>query len=146
MGRLRSVGIAVLILGLIVCGITTLFAGGSSGQYLPSSISVGDTAFVLIAAVLVMVMTPAVGLFYGGMVRWKNVDTTIAQAIIILCLISLQWFIIGYSLAFGNDIGGVIGGKPLVRTTLNKMSFAYRQARLAAGPPSQSPRWCIVEP
>jgi Amt family ammonium transporter len=122
MGRLRSVGIAVLILGLIVCGITTLFAGGSSGQYLPSSISVGDTAFVLIAAVLVMIMTPAVGLFYGGMVRWKNMDTTIDQAIVILCLISLQWFLIGYSLVFGNDIGGVIGGLNYVG--LNGVGYA----------------------
>src|SRR5439155_22867226 len=62
------------------------------------------------AAALVMVMTPAVGLFYGGMVRSKNVDTVINQSIIILALISLQWVLIGYSLAFGSDFHGIIGG------------------------------------
>lgn len=71
----------------------------------------GDTAWVLVSAALVMLMTPAVGLFYGGMVRKKNVLAIIMQSFIILTIISLQWVLFGYSLAFGPDSGsGLIGG------------------------------------
>jgi len=54
-------------------------------------------------------MTPAVGFFYGGMVRSKNVVSVIKQSLLILCLVSVQWVLFGYSLVFGNDISGVIG-------------------------------------
>lgn len=74
-------------------------------------INAGDTAWVLVSAALVMLMTPAVGLFYGGMVRKKNVLAIIMQSFIILALISIQWVLFGYSLAFGPDTGrGLIGG------------------------------------
>ncbi len=69
----------------------------------------GDTAWVLVSTALVMVMTPALGLFYGGMVRKKNALSTIMFSFAILALISVQWVLFGYSLAFGPDIGGVIG-------------------------------------
>jgi Amt family ammonium transporter len=68
-----------------------------------------DTAFVLISAALVMFMTPGLGLFYGGMVRSKNVLGTIMQSFIIVGLVSVLWAVAGYTLAFGKDIGGVIG-------------------------------------
>lgn len=70
----------------------------------------GDTAWVLASAALVMVMTPALGFFYGGMVRRKNVLGTLMQSFVILALISVQWVLWGYSLAFGPDKGGIIGG------------------------------------
>lgn len=73
-------------------------------------ISAGDTAWVLASACLVMIMTPGVGLFYGGMVRRKNAIATIMLSFTILALISVQWVLYGYSLAFGPDIGGLIGG------------------------------------
>ncbi len=69
----------------------------------------GDTAWVLASSALVMVMTPALGLFYGGMVRKKNALSTIMFSFAILALISIQWVLYGYSLAFGPDIGHVIG-------------------------------------
>jgi Amt family ammonium transporter len=69
----------------------------------------GDTAFILLSAALVMLMTPGLALFYGGMVRSKNVLGTIMQSFIIIALISVQWILFGYSLAFGPDVGGVIG-------------------------------------
>jgi Amt family ammonium transporter len=76
-----------------------------------AAINGADTAFVLIAAALVMVMTPGLGLFYGGMVRRKNVLATFQQSFILLGLITLQWFLFGYSLAFGPDkFHGLIGG------------------------------------
>jgi Amt family ammonium transporter len=69
-----------------------------------------DTAFVLVSAALVMLMTPGLALFYGGMVRAKNVLGTIMQSFILLGLISLQWLLWGYSMAFGPDKLGIIGG------------------------------------
>jgi Amt family ammonium transporter len=70
----------------------------------------GDTTFVLISAALVMLMTPGLALFYGGMVRGKNVLGTIMQSFIILALITLEWVLWGYSMSFGPDHGGIIGG------------------------------------
>jgi len=69
----------------------------------------GDTAWILISAALVMLMTPGLALFYGGMVRTKNVLGTIMQSFMIIALISVQWVLFGYSLAFGPDVGGLIG-------------------------------------
>ncbi|MDI6715807.1 MAG: ammonium transporter [Actinomycetota bacterium] len=73
------------------------------------NINSGDTAFILIAAALVMFMTPGLALFYGGMVRSKNVLGTIMQSIIILGIINVLWMLFGYSLAFGPDKLGLIG-------------------------------------
>ncbi len=75
-----------------------------------AEVNAGDTAWVLVAAALVLVMTPALAFFYGGMVRKKNVLGTVMQSFIIVALISVQWVLWGYSLAFGPDKGGVIGG------------------------------------
>ena len=73
-------------------------------------ISTGDTAWVLASAALVMFMTPGLALFYGGLVRAKNVLGTIMQSLFALGLVSILWVLIGYTLAFGPDIGGIIGG------------------------------------
>jgi Amt family ammonium transporter len=70
----------------------------------------GDIAFILVSAALVMLMTPGLALFYGGMVRSKNVLGTIMQSFIIIGVVSLEWILIGYSMAFGPDKGGLIGG------------------------------------
>src|SRR5215211_536542 len=75
-----------------------------------NEISSGDTAWVLVSAALVMLMTPALGFFYGGLVRRKNVLATIMHSFFILALISVQWMLWGYSLAFSTDHGGLIGG------------------------------------
>jgi ammonium transporter, Amt family len=75
-----------------------------------SAINGADTAFILICAALVMLMTPGLGLFYGGMVRRKNVLATFQQSFILLGVVALQWVLFGYSLAFGPDHFGLIGG------------------------------------
>ena len=72
-------------------------------------IDTGDTAWVLISAALVFVMTPGLAFFYGGMVRSKNVLTTIMQSFFIIAMISVEWVILGYAMTFGTDIGGFIG-------------------------------------
>ncbi len=70
----------------------------------------GDTAFIIICTALVMLMTPGVGLFYGGMVPKKNIISMIGMAFVAFAVVSIQWVLFGYSLAFGPDIGGFIGG------------------------------------
>jgi len=74
------------------------------------SINTGDTAWLLVSTALVMLMTPALALFYGGMVRRKNVLSTIMMSFAILALVSILWVLYGYSLSFGPDKGGIIGG------------------------------------
>lgn len=101
--------LGLLGLGIIVGLTSAWFGGASAGNYDSVSISAGDTAWVMVATTLVMIMTPGVGFFYGGMVRSKNVVSVIKQTFVILALISLQWVVIGYSLAFGQDINGFIG-------------------------------------
>jgi Amt family ammonium transporter len=74
------------------------------------AINYGDTAWMLVSTALVMAMTaPGLAMFYGGLVRRKNVLSTMMQSFIILCLISVQWVLWGYSLAFGPDAGHFIG-------------------------------------
>jgi len=73
-------------------------------------IDTGDTAFNMISAALVFLMTPALAFFYGGMVRKKNVLNTLMNSFVMVGLISIQWVLIGYTLAFGSDKGGIIGG------------------------------------
>jgi Amt family ammonium transporter len=82
-------------------------AGAPGGPQVDS----GDTAWVLASATLVLGMTvPGLALFYGGLVRSKNVLGTIMQSFIILCVVSVLWILVGYSLAFGPDSKGLIGG------------------------------------
>jgi Amt family ammonium transporter len=73
------------------------------------AINSGDTAWLLVSTALVILMTPALGFFYGGLVRQKNVLATIMHSFFILCLVSVQWVLWGYSLSFGPDLGGIIG-------------------------------------
>jgi ammonium transporter, Amt family len=73
-------------------------------------INSGDTAWVLASTALVMLMTPGVGLFYGGLVRSKTVVSMIGLSFLAFALASIQWVLFGYSLAFGNDFNGIIGG------------------------------------
>lgn len=92
--------------GLVCLGMMALpgAAWADSG-----GVNTGDTAYVLFCAALVMLMTPGLALFYGGMVRKKNVLSTFMQSMVVLCLVSVQWVLFGYSLAFGPDVKGLIG-------------------------------------
>ncbi len=74
-----------------------------------STIDTGDTAWLLMSAALVLLMTPGLAFFYGGMVRKKNVISTMLQSFVCMGLITIIWVVFGFSLAFGEDIGGIIG-------------------------------------
>jgi Amt family ammonium transporter len=104
---------------LALVGLLILLAAGGSARAgepggqtaaAPLAVNSGDTAWVLMSAALVMLMTPALAFFYGGLVRRKNMLSVLMQCLMILCLISLQWVAFGYSLSFGPDKGSVIGG------------------------------------
>ena len=98
-----------LFIGIIVSGMGEWsVALAEEGDAL--KIDTGDTAWILVSSAFVLcMMLPGLALFYGGLVRSKNVLGTIMHTAVILCLITLVWVICGYSLAFGPDIGGVIG-------------------------------------
>ena len=90
----------------VLCGAATGWAQDGT----PGAIDTGDTAWILVSSAFVLCMTlPGLALFYGGLVRSKNVLGTLAHTAVILCLISIVWVLLGYSLAFGTDVGGVIG-------------------------------------
>lgn len=74
-----------------------------------TAINSGDTAFVLICSALVLLMTPALAFFYGGLVRRKNVLNTMMSSFMIVAVSSVMWVLVGYSMSFGPDVGGIVG-------------------------------------
>jgi Amt family ammonium transporter len=108
----RLVGVLLIIAFSCIAGV--VFAQEQpfqivGTQTVTSKIDTGDTAWILVSTALVMLMTPGLALFYGGMVRGKNVLGTIMQNFFAIALVSVQWILIGYSLAFGPDVHGIIG-------------------------------------
>lgn len=87
--------------------VLAAFIGSAAAE---STIDPADNAWVLMSAALVLLMIPGVGLFYGGMVRKKNAISTMIFSFATMAIISLQWILFGYTLSFGHDIGGIIGG------------------------------------
>ena len=95
---------AVLTFLMSLFPFTIAFAG-------EAKLDTGDTAWVIVSTALVMMMTPAgLALFYGGMSRSKNLLNTIAMTMVAYCIVSVIWVCLGYTLSFGADIGGFIGG------------------------------------
>ena len=92
-----------------------------------------DIAWVLMSTALVMLMTPALAFFYGGLVRRKNLVSTLVQCIAIFAVVSLVWFFWGYSLVFGPSVGGVIGNLSLAG--LNGITINHVNTTYAAGIP-----------
>jgi Amt family ammonium transporter len=105
--------LAVLACLVVAAGGASVYAQDANVPEAAAApaIDTGDTTWVLVSTAMVLAMTaPGLALFYGGMVRSKNALGTIMQSFIILCLISVQWVLWGYSLAFGPDKGHIIGG------------------------------------
>jgi len=104
----KATPVPFLILTLLAIG--ALFLKGPDVTLAPNGdVNSGDTAWMLTASALVLLMTPGLSFFYGGMVRYKNVVSTMLQSVIALGVISVLWVIVGFSLAFGDSIGGIIG-------------------------------------
>lgn len=97
------------ILALVAVTLGLIFPSFQSVNVAENKIDTGDTAWMLVATALVLLMTPGLAYFYGGMVRRKNVLSTMLQSLVCMGVITVLWVIFGFSLAFGDDIGGIIG-------------------------------------
>lgn len=106
------VGVIALLLGIATCA-AVLPTSHPSGDY---SASAGDVAWMIASAGLVLLMTPGLSFFYGGMVRPKNIISTLLQSFIALGIVTFLWYAVGFSLAFGESVGGLIG---------NPMTYAF---------------------
>src|SRR5229473_2798652 len=130
--------------------IVTVSLAGALFRSAPQAVTggplnTGDVAWMLTATGLVLLMTPGLSFFYGGMVRTKNVVSTMLQSFIAMGVISVLWIVVGFSLAFGDSIGGVIGnpasffmfqnvldGKPWsLAPTIPLVLFAFFQLKFA---------------
>jgi len=131
----------MIILGLAQLGVWACLSNAFAQE--SSSISAGDTAWVLTSSALVLAMTiPGLALFYGGMVRTKNVLATMMHSFIATCVVSVAWVLWGYSLAFAPDVGGIIGSlewgglngvgpEPVAGSTIPHLAFMVFQLMFA---------------
>jgi len=103
--RFAVITLSILILIVILC----LFFPNLPGKINTENINAGDTAWMLTATALVLIMTPGLAFFYGGMVNKKNVLSTMLQSFISMAVISTVWVVFGFSLAFGESFHGIIG-------------------------------------
>jgi Amt family ammonium transporter len=101
--RMNFIVLTLLVLVALLLGTEYKFLEGAEG------IDTGDTAWMLVSSAFVLLMTPGLAFFYGGMVNRKNVISTLMQSFVALGVISVLWVIVGFSLAFGDSIGGIIG-------------------------------------
>lgn len=99
----------ILMLAMIIIAIAGLFAKEPSFDCDFSKINAADVAWLITATIFVLMMTPGLSFFYGGMVGTKNVISTMLQSFIAMGIISVLWVVFGFSLVFGDDIGGIIG-------------------------------------
>src|ERR1700710_304143 len=104
MKKFMPFGVLVLIVLL-----TLVFPSVEPANIKNSQINSGDTAWLLVSTALVLIMTPGLAFFYGGMVSKKNVLSTMMQSFVCMGVITIIWVIFGFSLAFGDDIGGFVG-------------------------------------
>jgi ammonium transporter, Amt family len=128
----RSVIYLVLLIGI---SVLALFMPAVPATINTEGINSGDVAWMLAATALVLLMTPGLAYFYGGMIDTKNIISTMLQSFIAMGVISVLWIVVGFSLAFGESIGGFIG---------NPMSFFMFQNVLDGKPWSLAPTIPLV--
>jgi len=130
---------------LLAISVLALFIPAVPGPIITEGINSGDTAWMLTASALVLLMTPGLAYFYGGMIDTKNIISTMLQSFIAMGVISVVWIVVGFSLAFGESMGGYIGnpstffmfqhvldGKPWsLAPTIPLAVFAFFQLKFA---------------
>ncbi len=135
----------VFLILLIAISVLAVFMPAVPGAIITEGINSGDVAWMLTATALVLLMTPGLAYFYGGMINTKNIITTMLQSFIAMGVISVLWIVVGFSLAFGDSIGGFIGdptsffmfqhvldGKPWsLAPTIPLVLFAFFQLKFA---------------
>ena len=119
----RKVNFLVLLVLVLIC----LFAGTPYDGLGPGeTIDTGDTAWMLVSSAFVLLMTPGLAFFYGGMVTRKSIISTMLQSFVALGVISVLWVVVGFSLAFGESIGGFVGNPATF--------FAFKGVSLSPNP------------
>ncbi len=135
----------IFLILLLLVSVLALFMPAVPGPIVTEGINSGDVAWMLAASALVLLMTPGLAYFYGGMIDTKNIISTMLQSFIAMGVISILWIVVGFSLAFGDSIGGVIGnpatffmfqhvldGKPWsLGPTIPLVLFAFFQLKFA---------------
>ena len=138
------------LLLLLAVSVWAVLSPSVPTQIVTEGINTGDTAWMLMATALVLLMTPGLAYFYGGMVNNKNVISTMLQSFVAMGVISILWVVVGFSLAFGDSIGGIIGdprtflmfkgvldGKPWsLAATIPLVVFAFFQLKFAVITPA----------
>lgn len=138
----KSVFLLALLIGV---SVLALFMPAVPGTIVTEGINSGDVAWMLAATALVLLMTPGLAYFYGGMIDTKNIISTMLQSFIAMGVISVLWIVVGFSLAFGDTVGGFIGdprtffmfqnvldGKPWsLAPTIPLVLFAFFQLKFA---------------
>ncbi len=132
---------------LLIITLLALFNPGVPGEIITEGLDSGDTGWMIVASAMVLLMTPGLAYFYGGMVNSKNVISTMLQSFIAMGVISIVWVVVGYSLAFGESVGGIFGNPmthfmfkgvldaPLVGT-IPAVVFAFFQLKFAVITPA----------
>jgi ammonium transporter, Amt family len=135
----------IFLLILLAVSLLGIFMPAVPGPIVTEGINSGDVAWMLAASALVLLMTPGLAYFYGGMIDTKNIISTMLQSFMAMGVISILWIVVGFSLAFGDSIGGVIGnpatffmfnhvldGKPWsLGPTIPLVLFAFFQLKFA---------------
>jgi Amt family ammonium transporter len=135
----------IFLILLLAVSLLAVFMPAVPGPIITEGINSGDVAWMLAASALVLLMTPGLAYFYGGMIDTKNIISTMLQSFIAMGVISILWIVVGFSLAFGDSIGGVIGnpatffmfqhvldGKPWsLGPTIPLVLFAFFQLKFA---------------
>jgi len=99
----------VPFIAIILLSLLGLIFPGIPGSIVLDGINAADVAWMLGATALVMIMTPGLALFYGGMVNSKNVISTMLQSFVCMGVVSILWVVVGFSIAFGTSVGGFFG-------------------------------------
>ena len=113
--KIKRIFMRKIILGVILATLLILTVSSSfilSASPVPAeavTFDTGDTAWMIVATALVLIMTPGLGFFYGGMVGKKNVISTMLQSFMAMLIVTILWVLVGFSLSFGSSIGGIIG-------------------------------------
>ena len=110
---MRKIILSVILITILVLSIFSIYLFPEStvlgAHIVPLKLDTGDSAWMLVATGLVLLMTPGLGFFYGGMVGKKNVISTVLQSFMAMVIVTVLWVVVGFGLCFGPSIGGIIG-------------------------------------
>lgn len=125
----RSLALLAFCVLLVICCVASVYPATFPTPEQPyDAAMIGNIAWMLVATSLVLLMTPGLAFFYGGMVSKKNIISTMLQSFISLGIVSLLWYVVGFSLAFGDDIGGIVGN-PMTYFMFNGVGTAIDTAK-----------------